>query len=179
MQGWRISMEDAHTHILTLSEDKDAAFFAGKFTENYYFCRDSLKLENKIFLFSLWWPWRLQNCITRFKTFAQIHCSTTRVQRGKIRKGNCERLFRMWRGHENWWKLKRWNVWIYCYNSFAQVSNIDILIQNLRNNHTYVPTYIFNFYDGIMKILCYFHDNVTFALTIRPNAFYWFSISQN
>jgi len=28
MQGWRISMEDAHTHILTLSEDKDAAFFA-------------------------------------------------------------------------------------------------------------------------------------------------------
>ena len=30
MQGWRISMEDAHTHILTLAEDKDAAFFAGK-----------------------------------------------------------------------------------------------------------------------------------------------------
>ena len=29
MQGWRISMEDAHTHILTLAEDKDAAFFAG------------------------------------------------------------------------------------------------------------------------------------------------------
>ena len=28
-QGWRISMEDAHTHILTLAEDKDAAFFAG------------------------------------------------------------------------------------------------------------------------------------------------------
>jgi len=28
MQGWRISMEDAHTHILTLAEDKDAAFFA-------------------------------------------------------------------------------------------------------------------------------------------------------
>ena len=27
-QGWRISMEDAHTHILTLAEDKDAAFFA-------------------------------------------------------------------------------------------------------------------------------------------------------
>lgn len=31
MQGWRISMEDAHTHILTLSEDKDAAFFAGNY----------------------------------------------------------------------------------------------------------------------------------------------------
>ena len=30
-QGWRISMEDAHTHILTLAEDKDAAFFAGNF----------------------------------------------------------------------------------------------------------------------------------------------------
>ena len=29
MQGWRISMEDAHTHILTLSEDKEAGFFAG------------------------------------------------------------------------------------------------------------------------------------------------------
>ena len=28
MQGWRISMEDAHTHILTLAEDKEAAFFA-------------------------------------------------------------------------------------------------------------------------------------------------------
>jgi protein phosphatase 2C family protein 2/3 len=28
MQGWRISMEDAHTHILTMSEDKDAGFFA-------------------------------------------------------------------------------------------------------------------------------------------------------
>eukprot|EP00093_Oithona_nana_P011246 11246.XXX_277455_276008_1 [CDS] Oithona nana genome sequencing. len=27
MQGWRISMEDAHTHILNLSEDKDSAFF--------------------------------------------------------------------------------------------------------------------------------------------------------
>ena len=29
MQGWRISMEDAHTHILTMADDKDAAFFAG------------------------------------------------------------------------------------------------------------------------------------------------------
>ena len=29
MQGWRISMEDAHTHILNLSEDKDSAFFGG------------------------------------------------------------------------------------------------------------------------------------------------------
>ncbi|XP_066286813.1 probable protein phosphatase 2C T23F11.1 isoform X2 [Branchiostoma lanceolatum] len=28
MQGWRINMEDAHTHILSLPEDKDAAFFA-------------------------------------------------------------------------------------------------------------------------------------------------------
>ncbi|XP_059093408.1 probable protein phosphatase 2C T23F11.1 [Tigriopus californicus] len=27
MQGWRISMEDAHTHILQLTEDKDAMFF--------------------------------------------------------------------------------------------------------------------------------------------------------
>jgi len=28
MQGWRINMEDAHTHILSLAEDKEAAFFA-------------------------------------------------------------------------------------------------------------------------------------------------------
>jgi len=28
MQGWRISMEDAHTHILSLSDDKEAAYFA-------------------------------------------------------------------------------------------------------------------------------------------------------
>lgn len=28
MQGWRISMEDAHTHILSLPNDKDASFFA-------------------------------------------------------------------------------------------------------------------------------------------------------
>lgn len=28
MQGWRINMEDAHTHLLSLTEDKDAAFFA-------------------------------------------------------------------------------------------------------------------------------------------------------
>ncbi|XP_014681930.1 PREDICTED: probable protein phosphatase 2C T23F11.1 [Priapulus caudatus] len=28
MQGWRMNMEDAHTHILALSEDKEAAFFA-------------------------------------------------------------------------------------------------------------------------------------------------------
>jgi len=28
MQGWRISMEDAHTHILTMADDKDASFFA-------------------------------------------------------------------------------------------------------------------------------------------------------
>jgi len=28
MQGWRINMEDAHTHILSMKEDKDAAFFA-------------------------------------------------------------------------------------------------------------------------------------------------------
>lgn len=28
MQGWRINMEDAHTHLLSLSEDRDAAFFA-------------------------------------------------------------------------------------------------------------------------------------------------------
>lgn len=28
MQGWRINMEDAHTHILSLPDDQDAAFFA-------------------------------------------------------------------------------------------------------------------------------------------------------
>lgn len=27
MQGWRISMEDAHTHILSLPEDPQASFF--------------------------------------------------------------------------------------------------------------------------------------------------------
>jgi hypothetical protein len=30
MQGWRISMEDAHTHILALNDDPNAAFFGGK-----------------------------------------------------------------------------------------------------------------------------------------------------
>ena len=34
MQGWRISMEDAHTHILSLSDDKEAAYFAGKLSVN-------------------------------------------------------------------------------------------------------------------------------------------------
>ncbi|KAG8191961.1 hypothetical protein JTE90_002235 [Oedothorax gibbosus] len=28
MQGWRINMEDAHTHLLSLAEDKEAMFFA-------------------------------------------------------------------------------------------------------------------------------------------------------
>merc|ERR1711976_138278 len=28
MQGWRITMEDAHTHILTMADDKNASFFA-------------------------------------------------------------------------------------------------------------------------------------------------------
>ncbi|KFM67045.1 Hypothetical protein phosphatase 2C T23F11.1, partial [Stegodyphus mimosarum] len=28
MQGWRINMEDAHTHLLSLAEDKEASFFA-------------------------------------------------------------------------------------------------------------------------------------------------------
>jgi len=28
MQGWRINMEDAHTHLLSLNNDKNAAFFA-------------------------------------------------------------------------------------------------------------------------------------------------------
>lgn len=28
MQGWRINMEDAHTHILSIQNDKNAAFFA-------------------------------------------------------------------------------------------------------------------------------------------------------
>jgi len=27
MQGWRINMEDAHTHILSLNEDPDTPFF--------------------------------------------------------------------------------------------------------------------------------------------------------
>lgn len=29
MQGWRISMEDAHTHILKAVEDPEAMFFGG------------------------------------------------------------------------------------------------------------------------------------------------------
>ena len=36
MQGWRISMEDAHTHILTMADDKDASFFAGKLAGPIY-----------------------------------------------------------------------------------------------------------------------------------------------
>lgn len=28
MQGWRVHMEDAHTHILALPDDQSAAFFA-------------------------------------------------------------------------------------------------------------------------------------------------------
>lgn len=28
MQGWRINMEDAHTHILSLPQHKDTSFFA-------------------------------------------------------------------------------------------------------------------------------------------------------
>lgn len=38
MQGWRISMEDSHTHILSLPEDPGTSFFGvydghgGKFT---------------------------------------------------------------------------------------------------------------------------------------------------
>ena len=27
MQGWRINMEDSHTHILSLPDDPDTAFF--------------------------------------------------------------------------------------------------------------------------------------------------------
>lgn len=30
MQGWRITMEDAHTHILSLPGDNDANFYGGK-----------------------------------------------------------------------------------------------------------------------------------------------------
>lgn len=30
MQGWRISMEDSHTHILKLPEDPDSMFFGGQ-----------------------------------------------------------------------------------------------------------------------------------------------------
>ena len=33
MQGWRISMEDAHTHILKMSEDGEASFFGGECIE--------------------------------------------------------------------------------------------------------------------------------------------------
>jgi len=28
MQGWRVTMEDCHTHILSLPDDHSAAFFA-------------------------------------------------------------------------------------------------------------------------------------------------------
>lgn len=28
MQGWRINMEDSHTHILSLPDDPETAFFA-------------------------------------------------------------------------------------------------------------------------------------------------------
>lgn len=28
MQGWRINMEDAHTHILSMAEDPSTPFFA-------------------------------------------------------------------------------------------------------------------------------------------------------
>ena len=38
MQGWRISMEDAHTHILTMADDKDASFFAGKTFPKIHLC---------------------------------------------------------------------------------------------------------------------------------------------
>jgi hypothetical protein len=30
MQGWRVTMEDAHTHLLKLNEDPDAMFFGGE-----------------------------------------------------------------------------------------------------------------------------------------------------
>ena len=43
MQGWRISMEDAHTHILTMADDKDASFFAGKKIFKTFFGLDHLK----------------------------------------------------------------------------------------------------------------------------------------
>ena len=39
MQGWRISMEDAHTHILTMADDKDASFFAGKTLPKIHLCQ--------------------------------------------------------------------------------------------------------------------------------------------
>ena len=50
MQGWRISMEDAHTHILTMADDKDASFFAGKLVrtiqhnKDYIFIFPNLKM---------------------------------------------------------------------------------------------------------------------------------------
>ena len=40
MQGWRISMEDAHTHILTMADDKDASFFAGKLVRTIHHNKD-------------------------------------------------------------------------------------------------------------------------------------------
>lgn len=30
MQGWRVSMEDAHTHLLQLPEDSEAMFMGGR-----------------------------------------------------------------------------------------------------------------------------------------------------
>jgi len=37
MQGWRISMEDAHTHILGLKDDEEAYFFGGVTLNNLHF----------------------------------------------------------------------------------------------------------------------------------------------
>ncbi len=59
MQGWRISMEDAHTHILTLAEDKDAAFFAGNIWH---------KLRTFPSLNSDSWSWRTWFVQVRGKT---------------------------------------------------------------------------------------------------------------
>jgi protein phosphatase 2C family protein 2/3 len=42
MQGWRINMEDSHTHILSLPDDPGTAFFGvydghgGEISERYY-----------------------------------------------------------------------------------------------------------------------------------------------
>jgi len=52
MQGWRINMEDAHTHILSLPEDKEASFFAvydghgGANVAQYAGCKAHEKIVN-------------------------------------------------------------------------------------------------------------------------------------
>ena len=49
MQGWRISMEDAHTHILTMADDKDASFFAGKLVRTIHHNMDYIFYSEYVF----------------------------------------------------------------------------------------------------------------------------------